>query len=269
MTDTITTTHDAGALAENLILKGDISKLSGSERAAYYVQVCASLGLNPLTQPLRYLELDGKLVLYATKDCTEQLRRLNAVSVAIVRRESVNGVYIVTARATTPDGRSDEATGAVAIEKEGGDWKTANSGKRYFAGNGEWIPLRGDALANALMKAETKAKRRVTLSICGLGVLDETELETIPGATPYVERTAPARLAAPQVDYMTSEQYTKINTLGKQLYSSEWGELARDFVKSITGGRTVKATEMTVDEAENLFDYLLRTANPAPEEQTA
>ena len=33
---------------------------------------------------------------------------------------------------------------------------------------------------NALMKAVTKAKRRVTLSICGLGMLDETEVETIP-----------------------------------------------------------------------------------------
>jgi hypothetical protein len=41
--------------------------------------------------------------------------------------------------------------------------------------------LKGDALANALMKCETKAKRRVTLSLAGLGWLDETELETIPG----------------------------------------------------------------------------------------
>jgi hypothetical protein len=39
--------------------------------------------------------------------------------------------------------------------------------------------LKGDALANALTKSETKAKRRVTLSIAGLGWLDETELETI------------------------------------------------------------------------------------------
>jgi hypothetical protein len=37
-------------------------------------------------------------------------------------------------------------------------------------------------LANALMKAETKSKRRVTLSICGLGFLDETEADSIPGA---------------------------------------------------------------------------------------
>jgi hypothetical protein len=49
--------------------------------------------------------------------------------------------------------------------------------------------LKGDALANALMKAETKAKRRVTLSIAGLGWLDETELETIPHGQPAA--TAP------------------------------------------------------------------------------
>lgn len=47
--------------------------------------------------------------------------------------------------------------------------------------------LKGDGLANALMKAETKAKRRLTLSMCGLGMLDETELETIPSkALPMV-----------------------------------------------------------------------------------
>jgi hypothetical protein len=36
-----------------------------------------------------------------------------------------------------------------------------------------------------MMKAETKAKRRVTLSICGLGMLDETEVADIPGANPF------------------------------------------------------------------------------------
>jgi hypothetical protein len=60
-------------------------------------------------------------------------------------------------------GRTDIATGALTI-----------SG------------LKGNDMANALMKAETKAKRRATLSICGLGLLDETELETIPQASTEV-----------------------------------------------------------------------------------
>ena len=39
--------------------------------------------------------------------------------------------------------------------------------------------LSGEFRANAILKAITKAKRRVTLSVCGLGFLDETEVETL------------------------------------------------------------------------------------------
>jgi hypothetical protein len=65
--------------------------------------------------------------------------------------------------------------------------------------------LKGDALANALMKAETKAKRRVTLSIAGLGWLDETELETIPQSRPAVapDQEAPAE-GHPTTDQISS-----------------------------------------------------------------
>jgi hypothetical protein len=41
-------------------------------------------------------------------------------------------------------------------------------------------------LANLQMKAVTKGKRRLTLSLCGLGWLDETEVETIPNAQPVI-----------------------------------------------------------------------------------
>jgi hypothetical protein len=53
------------------------------------------------------------------------------------------------------------------------------------------VPIKGLAgplLANAMMKAVTKSKRRVTLSICGLGgYLDETELDTLPPDTKVVD----------------------------------------------------------------------------------
>jgi len=147
------------ALLEKVVVGGDLGKLSPAERMNYYKSVCESVGLNPLTRPFDYLVLQGKTTLYARKDATDQLRSLKQVSVQITGRERVEDVYVVTARAVTSDGRTDESTGAVTIGA-----------------------LKGDALANALMKAETKAKRRVTLSICGLGMLDETEIETIPDA---------------------------------------------------------------------------------------
>jgi len=144
---------------ERVVIGGDLSKLSTGERLTYYSQVCQSVGLNPLTRPFEYITLNGKLTLYARRDATDQLRSLKNVSVEIKSREVVEGCYVVTAGATMKD-RHDESIGAVVL----GD-------------------LKGEARANAIMKAETKAKRRVTLSICGLGLLDETEVETIPGAS--------------------------------------------------------------------------------------
>ena len=44
---------------------------------------------------------------------------------------------------------------------------------------------KGDSRGNLILKAITKAKRRVTLSICGLGMLDETETETIKDKKTY------------------------------------------------------------------------------------
>lgn len=147
---------DFGAI-ESLLIQGDLNRFTPEQRVQYYQGVCKSLGLNPLTKPFDYINLQGKLVLYARKDATEQLRKIYKVSITIKAREQIGDVFAVTANARMPDGREDEAVGAVPT-----------------AG------LKGDNLANALMKAETKAKRRVTLSICGLGILDETELETIP-----------------------------------------------------------------------------------------
>ncbi|MBK9216944.1 MAG: hypothetical protein IPM59_15390 [Chloracidobacterium sp.] len=56
----------------------------------------------------------------------------------------------------------------------------------------------GGNLSNALMKAVTKAKRRVTLSICGLGMLDETEIETIPNAQAFSEPEKPKQIKEPE-----------------------------------------------------------------------
>jgi hypothetical protein len=144
------------ALFERVLIHGDLKQLTPAQKVSYYKAVCESVGLNPLTQPFQYIVLNGKEVLYATRAATEQLRQVHAVSVSIMAREVVEDCYVVTARASLPTGRQDENIGVVPI---------AN--------------LKGENRANAMMKAETKAKRRVTLAICGLGMLDETEVASI------------------------------------------------------------------------------------------
>lgn len=144
---------------QELLATGNIDQFSPGERVQYINKICDSLGLNPLTRPFEYVRFQGKTVLYARKDCTDQLRKLHGVSIRVTKQEIIEGVLFVTVEATDRTGRVDSDVGALTI-----------------AG------LKGDAMANATMKAVTKAKRRVTLSICGLGILDEAELETIPGA---------------------------------------------------------------------------------------
>ena len=144
------------ALIESLALRGDISMLKAVDKVAYYRAMCERLGLDPMSQPFLPLKLNGKEVLYAARSATDQLARLHNVTREVISREQISDVYIVKVRASLPSGRFEESIGAVSI---GG--------------------LKGEALANALMKCETKSKRRSTLALLGLGMLDESEIETI------------------------------------------------------------------------------------------
>lgn len=141
---------------EKALMEGDLSKLSINERANLYAQTCQSLGLNHLTKPFQYINLKGKLTLYATKACTDQLRKIHKVSITIKDQKAENGLYLVTVEAKDKDGRVDSDVGAVPL-----------------------VNANGEFLSNIIMKTVTKAKRRVTLSICGLGILDESEIDTI------------------------------------------------------------------------------------------
>lgn len=154
-------------IMERVLIEGDLAKLKPQERVTYYNKVCESLNINPLTKPFDYINLNGKLTLYALKNCTDQLRKIHGVSITQLERQRLDDLYVVTAYAKDGVGRIDSALGVV-----------------YVKG------LVADNLANALMKAETKAKRRVTLSLCGLGWTDESEVESIPNArTVVVDQT--------------------------------------------------------------------------------
>lgn len=139
-----------------IITTGDLTGLTYEQQTQYYFAICERVGLDPTTKPFDLLKLNGKLVLYANKGATQQLSDKHKISHEITKKETVNGVYIVTVRAIMGDRYTDE-DGAVTIDG-----------------------LKGDALANAIMKAATKAKRRAVLALLGLNMLDESELETIP-----------------------------------------------------------------------------------------
>lgn len=161
-------TRDIQAV-EAALVKNDIGKLGDNERMAYYKSVCDSVGLNPMTKPFAFLTLQGRTVLYATKDCTEQLRKIHGVSIQIISQAVEGDLFVVHVKAKDRTGREDEDISAIPLNN-----------------------AKGEALANMRMKGLTKAKRRVTLSICGLGILDESELDTLagkfePSSNPQIE----------------------------------------------------------------------------------
>lgn len=147
------------SIIASLVTTGDLSRLSPQEKISYYNYRCQQAGLDPAAKPFDLLKLNGKEVLYANASCTQQLCGIHKLSVEITSKEKTDDIYVVCARVRSPDGRVSENMGAVAL------------------GN-----LKGEALANAMLKATTKAIRRTVLAHLGLGMMDETEVETIPGA---------------------------------------------------------------------------------------
>ena len=160
-------------LAESLVMRGDISGLTAPQRVQYYLHTCAELGLNPNAQPFAFLKLNGKEVMYPTRGATDQLARIHQVN-----REIIDGPKVIdlagtkllyaVCRASLPSGRIETSTAAVPI------------------------PSGAEPVANAVMKVETKARRRATLAILGLALTDESEMDTIPAAS-RVDVPAPSR----------------------------------------------------------------------------
>jgi len=170
----------------NLVSNGDCSKLTPDQKLAYYKARCDAAGLDARTQPFQFVNLGGKMVLYALKAATDQLASKHGVVTEIVSQQTDAGIRTVTVRARTKDGRQTDEIGAVALGQ-----------------------AQGDTLCNLYMKCVTKAKRRAVLSLCGLGMLDEHEIETVPNAKvePFVmiESSITPPLVAPVVAQPTAQ----------------------------------------------------------------
>ena len=207
---------------ERVLVAGDLSGLSESQRIEYYKAVCESLGLNPLTRPFEYLRLNGKMILYATRAAADQLRAIHGISIADVRVEYKDDMIVVTVRGRDKSGREDVEVGVVST-----------------------VGLRGDAQANAFMKALTKAKRRLTLSLAGLGWLDETEAETIPGAQRVTEpQPSPAltdeaqalrQLLAERAKELPAD--SPLRAQAREAWRSGDADAMREVLSSIEGGK--------------------------------
>jgi hypothetical protein len=170
---------------ERVWITGDLSPLTPEQRVQYYVARCERAGLDPVTQPFEYLELQGKIVLYAKKTATDQLALQHKLSLTVVDQGLMPGGvdhYFVCARVAGPDSRVTDDQGVVWLWKMKKDPRT----QAYSA-----VKLTGEDYSNAIMKCVTKAKRRAIIAHTGLGMLDETEVDSITKSETKVEETRP------------------------------------------------------------------------------
>ncbi|MBL8684393.1 MAG: hypothetical protein JNK05_34790 [Myxococcales bacterium] len=224
-----TAVRDEAKLIASVVTKGDLSALNEAELTAYYARMCEELGLTAATQPFALLKLNGKLIMYPTRGATDQLAAIHRLNREIVdgpRVIDVAGTKMIYAvcRASHPNGRVETAVATVPLND----------------------PI------NGLMKAETKAKRRATLSILGLGMLDETELDTIPASAKVeVSVPPPARVDAPAA---TGKGATVANAADAAVdLAKRWSER----VATATVAQLEQHAERVVRLSEPLRDHVL------------
>lgn len=179
---------------DRIVMTGDLTKLTQEQRDIHYMNVCEAMELNYRLQPLAYLNLDDpqggrRLILYALRGATDQIRRNKKIKVTKLTKEVTEEVVTYTCEGEDKEGITEISTGSVSIKAK-----------------------RGSDLANAFMAAETKSKRRMTLAFSGSGLLDETEVADInaPVSLPAgVGVTASPNLASPSPNNASGKEINK------------------------------------------------------------
>lgn len=176
---------------EEVVATGDLSGLTPEQKDTHYRNTCKALGLDARLHPLEFVFADDvnggrRLILYMLRNGTDQLRKIHGIKMLGLTHTMDGDIITYTATAQDKSGQQDISTGSVSLKGKSGQDR-----------------------ANAMMAAETKAKRRVTLSITGSGLLDETEIAdmsatvTAPGigvsAAPAIASPTPATTIAREV----------------------------------------------------------------------
>jgi hypothetical protein len=145
-------------MTDNFIPVYDLESMSEPQRQDYIRNVCKHMGVpdNLNLVALTYVD-DGegpsRLVAYAKRGATENVRNSLAIKISALTNQMIGGSIVFTATAVSGTGRQEISTGSKFIDG-----------------------LTGTALDDAIMTAQTRALRRVTLQFIGAGVLDESEV---------------------------------------------------------------------------------------------
>jgi hypothetical protein len=148
-----------------LVIKHDLSKLTAEELEQYKRDVSEFIGLDPDLNGLDTIYMPNEsgqgqaLVLYARRGTAEILREINGIEIDSLTNTEVRGSIVFTATGHNKQKRHEIATGS-----------------KYIAN------VNGKQLDDAIMTASTRALRRLTMQFTKLGILDQSEVESVVGS---------------------------------------------------------------------------------------
>ncbi len=166
---------------------GDLGMLPEQEKDKVLIKMCEHYCLDPVLRPFILIKLNGKEVWYPTRSATDQVAaRFNLTREVIEIKENIErGILECRVRISSEgSGRVETCIAAVPIIEFGRD----QGGK--IVGH----IMKGEAYANALMKVETKAKRRATLG--WLGIAEEHDPLENERSYAQAKETEAAKIAA-------------------------------------------------------------------------
>jgi hypothetical protein len=212
----------------------DLEHLNEDQKATYYRDACNFLGIPANLNLLAYIEMvvgdNGRhLVLYAKKGATDLIRQnrgISTISLEALPKDLVPGQVCFMAAGRDKNGREERAIGAADIDG-----------------------LRGKALTDAIMIAQTRATRRMTLQFVGGGILDESEiptstalvnnvaLDTITAQPVVIPNPVPSVVEPPYVDY---EVHITAPTTSQKAAQEVLDSIKSDVLAVEAGEKTVK-----------------------------
>jgi hypothetical protein len=229
--------YDADPTVIDQLIRGDVSGVPREALLRYIFTFCERVGISPLAVPFSLMKTQRGMQLVANRNFYDAVAGKYSVSRECVGEGLFEGtkLYFTRYRATTPDGRVTEDMALV-----------------------DTAGLNGNDLANAIMKAHTKGRNRVTRAHLGFPFPDETEAETVPGASVVSIEQLPSggngEPAAPEPEppKATEQQVRRIHALAKKLGMNE--EAYRRLLSERFGSKSSKS--LTAEQADELIREL-------------
>jgi hypothetical protein len=225
--------YDAEPAVIEQLIRGDVSSVPREALLRYVFTFCERVGISPLAVPFSLMKTQRGMQLVANRNFYDAVASKYSVSRECTGEGFFEGtkLYYTRYRATTPDGRVTEDMALV-----------------------DTAGLSGNDLANAIMKAHTKGRNRVTRAHLGFPFPDETEAETVPGASVVSISEVPSGsdgeppAPEPEPAKASEKQIKRIHALAKRLGMNE--EAYRRLLSERFGVRSSKS--LTPEQAEEL-----------------